>query len=106
MGLFLYTLSDMKNVIDRHVVDKMKTHLIRAGLVTPNAERISRGTRRVLRLAIWEFQNQFQRALNESQLQRSEQIEIRTRAEIRKDAYKAMATRANTLKIMIDKIEL
>ncbi|KAJ1565054.1 mitofusin, partial [Cladochytrium tenue] len=106
VGLFLYTFSDMKTVIDRQVMGKMKAHLRAAGLVDGNVDRISRGTRRVLRLAIWEFQSQFQRILNESEQQRREQNELRMRAEVTKDSFRALGTRASTLRRMLDDVDV
>jgi mitofusin len=106
IGFFLYVLSDMKSVVDRKVITKMKGHLQDAGLVDRNAQRIAKGTRRVLRLAIWEFQNQFQRILTESQTKREHQEELRTQAELRKDSYRALAARAATLQRMVSEIDL
>ncbi|KAJ3415274.1 mitofusin [Chytridiales sp. JEL 0842] len=106
IGLFLYALSDMKSVVDRKVISKMRAHLQDAGLVDRNVERIAKGTKRVLRLAVWEFQNQFQRILSECQTKREYQAELRTQAEIRKDSYRAISTRALTLQRMVSEINL
>ncbi|KAI8620171.1 P-loop containing nucleoside triphosphate hydrolase protein [Chytriomyces sp. MP71] len=106
VGLFLYSLSDMKNVVDRKVLGKIKSHLITAGLVDANSERIARGTRRVLRLAIWEFQNQFQRVMIDSQMKRQDLVEKRSKAEMNKDEFRALGARVSTLQRIVQEIDL
>ncbi|KAJ3205644.1 mitofusin, partial [Entophlyctis luteolus] len=106
VGLFLYSLSDMKNLIDRKVLGKIKSHFKSVGLVTTNSERIARGTRRVLRLAIWEFQNQFQRVLIESQHKRQDLVEMRTRSELNKDEFRALGVRVATLQRIVSEVDL
>ncbi|KAJ3382108.1 mitofusin [Chytriomyces hyalinus] len=106
VGLFLYSLSDMRNVVDRKVLGKIKTHLVSAGLVDANSERIAKGTRRVLRLAIWEFQNQFQRVLIDSQVKRQGLVESRTSAEMNKDEFRAIGARVGTLRKIVEDVDL
>ncbi|KAJ3027445.1 UNVERIFIED_CONTAM: mitofusin [Siphonaria sp. JEL0065] len=106
VGLFLYSLSDMKNVVDRKVLGKIKSHLTSVGLVDANSERIAKGTRRVLRLAIWEFQNQFQRILLDSQGKRQDLVEMRTRAELNKDEFRALEVRVKTLQRIVNDVDL
>ncbi|KAJ3287062.1 mitofusin [Blyttiomyces sp. JEL0837] len=106
VGLFLYTLSDMKSLVDKKVITKMKSHLTSAGLIEGNSDRISRGIKRVLRLAIWDFQNQFQRVLSENQKRRDDQTHLRRKAELTKDNFKALATRAGILGRMVEEIDL
>ncbi|KAJ3292292.1 mitofusin [Rhizoclosmatium sp. JEL0117] len=106
VGLFLYSLSDMKTIVDRKVLSKIKSHLINVGLVDANSERIAKGTRRVLKLAIWEFQNQFQRVLIDSQSTRQNLVELRTKAELNKDEFRALGARVDTLKRIVDAVDL
>ncbi|KAJ3094939.1 mitofusin, partial [Physocladia obscura] len=102
VGMFLYSLSDMKNVVDRKVLGKIKSHLKSVGLVDANSERIARGTRRVLRLAIWEFRNQFQRVLIDAQHKRQGLSEKRTQAESNKDEFRALGVRVDTLQRIVE----
>ncbi|KAI8914751.1 hypothetical protein DFJ77DRAFT_490127 [Powellomyces hirtus] len=67
IGIFFYVLSDMKNSIERKVVLKMREHFNEVNYVPANVDRVAKGTKRALRLAIWEFQTQFQRILSENE---------------------------------------
>ncbi|KAJ3051933.1 mitofusin [Rhizophlyctis rosea] len=72
-GIFFYVLSDMKNNVERKILGKMRAHLTEVGFVENNVDRIAKNTRRILRLAIWEFQNQFTKILGESRNKRENQ---------------------------------
>ncbi|KAJ3195892.1 mitofusin [Irineochytrium annulatum] len=106
VGLFSYVLSDMKDVVDRKVVGKLQQHLSRAGFMEANSARIGKGIKRVLRLAIWDFENQFQRILGESQKKRENQTRMRVAAELAKDTFKELATRATTVQNMVTDVDL
>lgn len=106
IGVFLYVLSDMKNSVERRVVRKMHEHFAEVGFVESNVERIAKGTRRVLRLAIWEFQNQFQRILNENQRKRETQMKDINKAESSKAFYDDVSRRATSLMREVDVIDL
>ncbi|KAJ1558579.1 mitofusin [Nowakowskiella sp. JEL0078] len=66
VGLFMYVLSDMKATVDRKVLTKMRTHLGDTKFVDNTVSRLTESTRRVLKLAFWEFENQFNRMLAET----------------------------------------
>ncbi|KAJ3216174.1 mitofusin [Dinochytrium kinnereticum] len=106
LGLFCFVLSDMKAVVDRKVIGKMRKHFKDAGFLQTNPERIGKGTRRVLKLAIWEFQNQFQRVLTEQQKKRDSQAMMKQQAELAKDTFRGLSARAATLKRMVSDISL
>ena len=72
-GIFFYVLSDMKNNVERKILGKMRAHLTEVGFVENNVDRIAKNTRRILRLAIWEFQNQFTKILGENRSKRENQ---------------------------------
>ncbi|KAJ3043531.1 mitofusin [Rhizophlyctis rosea] len=74
IGIFFYVLSDMKNNVERKVLTKMRAHLNDVNFVESNVSRIAKHTRRILRLAIWEFQNQFTKILTESREKREGQM--------------------------------
>ncbi|KAI9096114.1 P-loop containing nucleoside triphosphate hydrolase protein [Phlyctochytrium arcticum] len=105
-GWFLYALSDMKNSIEGKIVRKLREHFIEVEFVGTNVDRIAKGTRRVLRLAIWEFQNQFRRILGENQRRQERQQKIieETRADIA--FYDAIGQRAAKLMQEVDAIDL
>ncbi|KND04717.1 mitofusin [Spizellomyces punctatus DAOM BR117] len=106
IGIFLYVLSDMKNSVERKVVRKMREHFTEVGFVESNVDRVAKGTRRVLRLAIWEFQNQFQRILTENQRKRENQMRSIELARADKAFYDDMAYRAAELVREVDAIDL
>ncbi|KAJ3075833.1 mitofusin [Podochytrium sp. JEL0797] len=106
IGLFLYSLSDMKQVVDRKVLGKIKTHLTNVGLVTANSTRIAKGTRRVLKLAIWDFQNQFQRVLIDNQTKRQGLVEMRARAELGKDEMRGLGVKVETMMKIVGDVDL
>ncbi|KAJ3095968.1 mitofusin [Phlyctochytrium planicorne] len=106
LGLFCFILSDMKSVVDKKIVAKIRSHFQNSKLVESNSERVGRGTRRVLKLAIWEFQNQFQRVLGDQQKKRDNQATLRQHAEVSKETFRGLGSRASTVKRMVSEIDL
>ncbi|KAJ3023872.1 mitofusin [Thoreauomyces humboldtii] len=106
VGIFFYVLSDMKNSVERNVVAKMREHFSEVAFLDSNVDRVTRGTRRVLRLAISEFQHQFTRILTENERRRDSQKREIGAAEGAKRFFESMAARAARLVREVDSIDL
>ncbi|KAJ3111656.1 mitofusin [Phlyctochytrium bullatum] len=105
-GLFCYVLSDMKHIVDKTVIVKLKRHFENSGFLESNPARIGKGTRRVLKMAIWDFQTQFLRILSEEEKRRESQGILRQQAEISKDIYRGLKARAATMHRMLSDINV
>ncbi|KAI8804468.1 P-loop containing nucleoside triphosphate hydrolase protein [Cladochytrium replicatum] len=106
VGLFLYVLSDMKHMVDRKVLGKMRQHLTDSQLIELSVDRLVNGTRRVLRLSFWEFQNHFQRLLGESTRKRDEMRAKATGAEKSAERLEEIARRLERCRKEVEAVEL
>ncbi|KAJ3296186.1 mitofusin [Borealophlyctis nickersoniae] len=106
IGIFFYVLADMKNNVERKILSKMRAHLAEVGFVESNVDRIAKNTRRVLRLAIWDFQNQFAKILGENKAKRENQQQEITKAERDSEIFAEMEGKAKLLDAEVERIDL
>ncbi|KAJ3181336.1 mitofusin [Gaertneriomyces sp. JEL0708] len=106
IGIFLYALSNLPRTLERKVVSKMRDHFLSLHFTSSNAQRLASGTKRVLRLAIWDFQSQFQRILRENE-DRREKMEGDVReAERCRNVWGGVETKARRLKEEVESVHL
>ncbi|KAJ3092286.1 mitofusin [Quaeritorhiza haematococci] len=106
VGLFLYVLSDMRRLVLQKVTAKTTHHLLTSSYASTHSDRIAKASRRVLRLALWEFSNQFSRTLQERQRSRGAAMEKREREVEKRERFEGVVRRAETVAKMVGKIDL
>jgi len=105
IGTFLYTLSDMQNVISRKISHKVKHQLESVGWKDTNVERTGRVTRRAMRLAIWDVQNKFYKQLDETTKKRGLMISEKKGAEDKVGYWKDVAEKTKVMDASVQSIE-
>ncbi|KAJ1336933.1 hypothetical protein BSLG_006693 [Batrachochytrium salamandrivorans] len=106
VGILLYALSDMKSSIQRKVTRKMRDHFAHSGFVEKTTSLLFRTARRALQSTMWEFQNQFQRVLAESEERVTDQNLEKKAAQDAHDFFEGAEKRAALLQNQLDEIDL
>ncbi|KAH6576795.1 hypothetical protein BASA62_001246 [Batrachochytrium salamandrivorans] len=99
-------LADMKSSIQRKVTRKMRDHFAHSGFVEKTTSLLFRTARRALQSTMWEFQNQFQRVLAESEERVTDQNLEKKAAQDAHDFFEGAEKRAALLQNQLDEIDL
>ncbi|KAL6588545.1 hypothetical protein LY90DRAFT_667750 [Neocallimastix californiae] len=106
LGSLTFALSNMKYTIEHKVTQKVRNHLRTIEYVDNNVDRISKNTRRSLRVVLWDFHNQFSKTF-ESTIKKREEYEHEQRmAEDAKEFFASLSKRSEELKKMVSTIDL
>jgi len=96
----------MKYTIEHKVTQKVRNHLRTIEYVDNNVDRISKNTRRSLRVVLWDFHNQFSKTF-ESTIKKREEYEHEQRmAEDAKEFFASLSKRSEELKKMVSTTDL
>ncbi|EGF82290.1 hypothetical protein BATDEDRAFT_34336 [Batrachochytrium dendrobatidis JAM81] len=106
IGIILYAISDMKSSIQRKVIRKLQDHFAHSGFVEKTTTILFRTSRQALQSTIWEFQNQFQHLLAESEEKIIDQNIAKKSAQDAHDFYEGARKRAAHLQSQLDEIDL
>jgi len=106
LGSLSFAISNMKNTIEQKVTQKVRDHLRTIEYVNNNVDRISKNTRRSLRVVLWDFHNQFSKAF-ESTIKKREEYEHEQRmAEDAKEFFASISKRSEELKKVLSTVDL
>lgn len=106
LGSLAYAVSNMKNCLERKVTQKVRQHLRDIEFVDANVDRISKNTRRSLRVVLWDFHNQFTKTFDMSVKKRAEfEHELRI-SEDAKEFFNSLAQRSEELGEIVSTIDL
>jgi len=75
-GVMVYFVSDMRHAVSRKVARKIRHHLRTNGYVDYQTSRITRKSRKALRISAWDMQNRFQKEIETQEKQREEQEKV------------------------------
>jgi len=96
----------MKNTIEHKVTQKVRNHLRTIEYVDNNVDRISKNTRRSLRVVLWDFHNQFSKTF-ESTIKKREEFEHEQRmAEDAKEFFASISKRSDELRKIVSTVDL
>lgn len=96
----------MPHVISRKISRKMRNHLRDIEFIETNTTRINRGTRRVLRLGLWEYQNRFQKVLEEKTFRRTHLFKEKGEVEKILATFEKISQRATDINAALDEMDL
>lgn len=71
-----YLVADMRHAVERKLARKVRNHLRDAHYSDTQAYRIARASRKALRLAGWDLNTRFQRAVEAQEQQRENQTRV------------------------------
>lgn len=96
----------MKYTIEHKVTQKVRNHLRTIEYVDNNVDRISKNTRRSLRVVLWDFHNQFSKTF-ESTIKKREEYEHEQRmAEDAREFFASISRRSDELKKIVNTVDL
>jgi len=106
LGSLTFAISNMKYTIEHKVTQKVRNHLRTIEYVDNNVDRISKNTRRSLRVVLWDFHNQFSKTF-ESTIKKREEYEHEQRmAEDAKEFFDTISKRSEELKKIVNTVDL
>jgi mitofusin len=106
IGYFCYVLSDMRRVVRRKVLGKIRAHIVESEFIDSAVDRIGKATRRILRMCFWEFQTQFQQQLNAIMGHRNQQLKTKENAEEEQHYFEMVSSRCHVLSNAVNRVEL
>ncbi|KAI9202193.1 uncharacterized protein BJ171DRAFT_187251 [Polychytrium aggregatum] len=106
VGLIAYSLSDVKATVQNQVRTKMVEHLERTRFAETNKTRIAKTFRRVLRLAMYQFQNQFLKDLEERTQKLSQQRQRKETANETVSFFHSVIKHVKRIEEALDQIDL
>lgn len=106
LGSLTFAVSNMKYTIEHKVTQKVRNHLRTIEYVDNNVDRISKNTRRSLRVVLWDFHNQFSKTF-ESTIKKREEYEHEQRmAEDAREFFASISRRSDELKKIVNTVDL
>jgi mitofusin len=106
LGSLTFAISNMKSTIEHNVTQKVRNHLRTIEYVDNNVDRISKNTRRSLRVVLWDFHNQFSKTF-ESTIKKREEYEHEQRmAEDAKEFFASISKRSEELRKIVSTVDL
>lgn len=106
LGSLTYAITNMKYCIERKVTQKVRRHLRDIEYVDANVNRISKNTRRSLRVVLWDFHNQFSKTFDNSVKRRAEQEHEQRMAEDAREFFESISKRSQELRKIVDTVDL
>jgi mitofusin len=103
VGVIVYVIGDMRNAVERKLVNKFKLAVRETGYVEGQGNRIGREARKVLRVEGWEVQNRIQKAIEQKEEQRNETEAMALDAKETAEFFHSILQKSD---LLLEKVEL